>query len=58
MNLKNVMRKKIYVYVSPVTVFLHYVAMMCIYVIYKCLSWTVINSKVWISQTKLSMGSC
>jgi hypothetical protein len=36
MNLKSVVRKKMFVYVSPVTVCSHYLDVMCIYVIYKC----------------------
>ncbi len=39
MNLKNVMRKKMYVYVSPCNTMLTFLAVMCIFVIYKCLSW-------------------
>jgi hypothetical protein len=30
-----------YVHVSPVTVYLHYLAVMCIYMIFKCLSWGI-----------------
>jgi hypothetical protein len=39
MNLKNMTRKKMMFMYRPVTVWLHYLAVMCVYVIYKCLSW-------------------
>jgi hypothetical protein len=44
-NLKNVVRKKMYVNVSSTTVCPHYLAVTCIYVIYKCLSWAVISAR-------------
>ncbi len=38
-NLKNVKSKKMCVYVTPCNSMLTYLAVMCIYVIYKCSSW-------------------
>jgi hypothetical protein len=50
MNLKNVIRKKMYVYVPAYNSMLIYLTVMCIFVIHKCLSGAAISSKIWASQ--------
>ncbi len=64
LGLKNVIRKKIYMYVPSFSNMLTYLAVMCFLFIYKSLSGAAISSKIWASQArkncqaKLSMGSC
>jgi hypothetical protein len=41
-----------YVYVSSVAVYSLYLAVMCIYAIYKCLCWAAISTKIWTSQAE------
>jgi hypothetical protein len=63
-ELKECNKKKMYVYVPTYNSMLIYLAVMCIFVIYKCLSGMAISSKICAakpeknSQTKQLTGSC